>query len=71
MLNIKDENSFLIDQEKDITSQYLKQGYYIGPVADKAALSWSDSVALHTEFFMKPAPLKAKVCVSDSKRLTK
>ena len=40
MLNINDENSFLIDKEKDITSQYLNQGYYIGPVADEAALSW-------------------------------
>ena len=40
MLKADDENSFLIDKEKDITSQYLNQGYCIGPVADEAALSW-------------------------------
>ena len=34
------KSSFLMDKERDITSQYLKQGYYIAPVADKAALSW-------------------------------
>ncbi len=47
MLNSNDENSFLIDKEKDITSQYLTQGYYIGPVADKGALSWIHNSFLH------------------------
>ena len=40
MLRVNDKSSFFMDKEWDITSQYLKQGYYIAPVADKAALSW-------------------------------
>jgi len=47
MLKTNDENSFLIDKERDITSQYLNKGYYIGPVADKAALSWIYNSFLH------------------------
>jgi len=40
ILNTNNENSFLFNNEKDITNQYLNQGYYIGPVADEKALSW-------------------------------
>ena len=43
MLSITNKNSFLIDEDIDITQQYLKNGFYIAPAADKIALSWIQS----------------------------
>ena len=43
MLSITNKNSFLIDEDVDITQQYLKNGFYIAPAADKIALSWIKS----------------------------
>jgi sporadic carbohydrate cluster 2OG-Fe(II) oxygenase len=39
-VNNSNAHSFLTDKEDEITSLYLKQGYYIGPACDKTALAW-------------------------------